>query len=329
MTSKDLFNKWCEIQPSCNKHGFRLLRITSECIPELSLGLDASARRCLVLSVDPDTDIQFSDILRDNISLEYMPDAEIKYVVVKLTDDFFQDLFDDLIVSIYYTISEISDQPQQAKTLLQAFHKWSEFFVRGAAKRLSKEKVQGLIGELKVLQSLITEAPHYEINKTLLAWRGPYGKCADFILTGKDLEVKTILSGKSEVQISSEYQLDPDQGKSLELIVIKVDPDPQQGISLSGQLAIVKGMVHERHGDYSIILTALKQLGIDTGNITDYDNFRFVFTSSITFDAVDTEFPKLTKHNTPEAICEIGYSLKLYLLDEFIVGKNEYTGQRT
>ncbi len=328
MTSNDLVNKWSNISPSSNERGFRLLRITSDCKPELSLGLDVKVQRCLVLSVQSDTAVQIRDIFRDNISLEYLLDDGIAYVVIRLMDAFFVDLFDDLIVSIYHTVSEITEESRQAAALIQAFHKWSEFFDRGNAARLTRAEIQGLLGELRVLQGLTEEITPSGINNLLSAWRGPYEKSADFILDDKDIEVKSMTSGRNEIRISSEYQLEADPGKALELIVIEVESNPQHGISLSGQVKIIRELVHAKLGDFSIVLTALKQKGLTVDNIGDYDNLRFIFVMKTIYDAGKGDFPKLTKSNTADAISGIRYNLRLSLISEHIIDSEDYRARR-
>tara|TARA_B110001469_G_C9648403_1_gene329365 strand:+ start:5278 stop:6174 length:897 start_codon:yes stop_codon:yes gene_type:complete len=297
-------------------------------VPELSIALDSTSKRCLVLSVPQNTLVKFSGSQRDNISIDTLGDETAFYIVMKLEDRFFDDLFDDLIISIFDSISDIGDPNIQARTLIQTFHKWSEFFTAGGTNRLSRDQVQGLIGELKVLETLTHDLPSITIDDLLRSWRGPYDNSADFVLEDRNIEVKTILAGKSAVTISSEYQLSVEQGKGLELTVIDVELNPQNGVSLSMQVETLKTTVYKRLGDFTIILDALRKKGVDAGNIADYDNFRFVFLSKRNYNAAHTDFPKLDQSNTPSALHAIKYSIRLPLISEYLVEQHDYNEER-
>ena len=55
------------------------------------------------------------------------------------------------------------------------------FFEKDRIKKLSKEDVQGLYGELFLLNSLIDKSKQ-NINELIKSWRGPYYDRKDFIL---------------------------------------------------------------------------------------------------------------------------------------------------
>jgi hypothetical protein len=322
ISSIEINERWSKISPSSNRYGFRLLRISSKCIPELSIGLDHQSKRCLVLSLDPAVQLGVTGIHRNNISLEHIPGSELQYLVIKLIDDFFEDLFDDLIVSIYNCVSQLEDELIQSKEFRTSFLKWSEFFIKGNNSRLSKDEVQGLIGELKMLEELLTDAD--QVDEMLSGWRGPYDESKDFILNDKDIEVKTIQNGRDSIQISSEYQLEAGGEKIFEVVLYKVKIDPRGGVSLRQQVDKVKALVFQGMGNFSIVLDALRQKNLGSGNLSDYDNFRYTFRSRIIYDADASEFPKLTSVNIPNEIFALKYSLKLSQINDFIENSYEY-----
>ncbi|ADE55744.1 conserved hypothetical protein [Coraliomargarita akajimensis DSM 45221] len=316
--------KWGGIGPTSGQHGLRLLRISGQCIPELSLGLDGNLKRCLVLSLDSIVNLEMPETTREHLSLSLLKEQQIQHVVIKLADAYFNDLFNDLILSIYNKISKIELQSDQARELIRSFYKWSEFFIRSSSSRLSREQIQGLSGELKFLRECVGNEAEMHIDDQLRAWRGPYDNSSDFIFENKSIEVKTILSGKNSVRISSEFQLATEPEKDLELLIFEVDLNPQDGTSLSDQLKLLKEAIYERLGDYTIILETLRQKGLNMSNVSDYDNFRFVFLSKRVFNAADDGFPKLTANNTPQAVDSISYAIKLPLLTEYLVQTVNY-----
>jgi hypothetical protein len=124
------------------------------------------------------------------------------------------------------------------------------------------------------------------------------------------------------VKISSEYQLEKEFAKDLELLVLSVENNYIEGISLSKLLNEVKEEIIKKMGDFSIVLTALSQKNITTQNISEYDNYCFKAKEKIIYECND-EFPKLTKSNIPEAISGITYTLQLKQLERFIINKED------
>ena len=106
--------------------------------------------------------------------------------------------------------------------------------------------------------------------------------------------------------------------------MIEVEINPQQGRSLSQQIHSLKELIFDRRGDFSIVLAALQQKGISRSNINEYDNFRFVYISRITYDADGDNFPKLTSTNTPASIHNIKYMIKLSLISEHSSSQEDY-----
>ena len=71
------------------------------------------------------------------------------------------------------------------------------------------------------------------VDDILLSWRGPFDEGHDFVFDFTDYEIKTIEKTKNNVRISSEFQLDSEKGKKIELVVISVEFDIDNGISFN------------------------------------------------------------------------------------------------
>jgi len=324
MNSKDLQDRWLQIGVARSEHSLRLLRISAECVPELSLGLSPSQRRCLVLSLESIENLNIPATEREYLSLYLLQEEEIQYVVIELIDIYFEDLFNDLIASIYNRIDKIKVLVEQAQELIRCFHRWSEFFTKVNSSRLSRQQIEGLLGELQMLQECITKNTDINIDHLLNAWRGPYDNSTDFLFDSKNVEVKTILSGKNSVVISSEFQLAIEPAKDLELVVYEVEQNTQDGFSISEQLKSLKEVIYTRLGDFTIILKALAKMSLTMGNVTEYDNFRFSFQTKRTYKAADEEFPKLNNENTKAAIHSLKYSIRLGLLENYLIEELKY-----
>lgn len=291
-------------------------------IPEISVGLNSKLHRCLLLELPEVHNVDFQTSVKQNLTLSFF--ADTGYIVLELTDNSYTDLFNDLIVSLYQRIYQLTDVDEYSKIFIQMFYKWSEFFDDKKSEKLSQDVIKGLFGELFVLKEQIEECSSAHLNDLLHAWKGPYDEGHDFVLDQKNIEVKTIEQSKGSVKISSEYQLDPEADKKLELLVLSVETNPVIGQSLSALLNDIKEMIINKLGDFSIVLTALAQKNINIKNIYQYDNYRFEPVEETVYNCTEETFPKLTNSNTPKAIGSIRYTLYLSYLKDFILSTRKF-----
>lgn len=305
------------------KSEFEYTRIDNgDSIPEISLGFNSKQNRCLLLELPKIHNVDFQTSVKQNLTMSFFSDTG--YIVLELTDSSYTDLFNDLVISIYQRIYQLTDVDEYSKIFIQMFYKWSEFFDDRKSEKLSQDIIKGLFGELFVLKTLIEDSTSSHLNDLLDSWKGPYDKGHDFELDQKNIEVKTKEMSKLSVKISSEYQLEPEADKALELLVLSVETNPEKGQSLRLLFADVKDMIINKMGDVSIVLEALSQKSITAQNIYQYDNYRFEVIEEVAYDCNNPEFPKLTKSNTPKAIGNIQYTLYLSYLNEFIISVKKY-----
>ena len=298
---------------------FEFKRIDSESIPDIHIGLNSNFNRCLFLELPNKHNVDFQTVVKKNLTLYFF--AEINYIVLELTDSSFFDLFDDLILSIYSNIYQLDEVDEYAKNFIQIFYKWSEFFEDKESHKLSLESIKGIWGELFVLKGLIEKSNSFQINETLNSWRGLYDEAHDFVMEDKNIEVKTKDLSHLSVKISSEYQLEEELDKGLELLVLSVEIDFIKGNSLRSLVDEVKLLVIDKMGDFSIILTALLQKNILMSNLYQYDNYRFLVEEQLVYDCRKEGFPKLVKSNTSKAIGSIRYRLQLSYLSDYLIYK--------
>ena len=256
---------------------------------------------------------------RENISLDYLKDSASNYIIIRLENDYFEDLFDDLIASIYHQIEREKSATKFSEKFISTFHKWSDFFDSQVATNLSPEALQGLMGELIYLGQLLDAATAITVNDMLESWRGPYGDQTDFILADKRVEVKAVCGTSRAVRISSEFQLEKELGLGIELVVISLEKDPSTGLSIKEKLTELKDCVLTLCGDISIVLKALKELEISYRNIGNYDNIRFRYVSTFRYDAALEGFPKIVRSSLQNSIRKVKYSLMLTEISEYII----------
>lgn len=322
MTSMELKQKWSGLSENPVTSGFRSLRISADCICELYLGVSKEGKRCLILSLPSNKHLDFKGIQKENLSIEYF--GEKNLIVVQLTDSDFNDLFDDLVLSLYHGIKSISQVDEYSNHFIEAFYRWSEFFEDKKSDSLSEDAIKGLMGELLVLKSLITDPNRTEINFILNSWKGPYDKGNDFELETKNLEVKTKSPSGIDVKISSEFQLEVSPGKGLELIVVSLLSDFTVGINIRELIFEIKKLVQESLGENSIFWKALSQKNITAKNVSQYDKYKFKPLNSISYNCASDDFPKLNRSNIPDEISVLKYNLRTNLLTPFIIEQRDF-----
>ncbi len=320
MNKEIIENIWSKIIPS-GEGEFEYKLLSKESIPQLNIGYNKKNQRCLILELPFDFHKPFQQFEKENLSLKYF--KKEKCLCIILNDDFFKDLFDDLILSIYSKIYNISNTEEYSELFTRHFFKWSAFFENKKTDGLTRDQVKGLIGELFYLKNLLLNSEQI-VDYILLSWRGPYDEGHDFVFDFTDYEIKTVECLKNNVRISSEFQLESEKGKKLELVVIFVNPDNVNGLSLKSLINDIKTIVLDKLGDNSIFINALAQKGLTIGDLDQYEIYRYIPIEEISYDSTRENFPKLIRSSIPEEINKINYNIRLNLIEEFIINKKQF-----
>jgi Putative PD-(D/E)XK family member, (DUF4420) len=316
MDTHALEAKWKSLMPD-KVDTFKSLRITAESIPDLFIGIDSNNTRCLILKLPQSFACDVSSIQRENLSIEYY--RKTNWLMLKLANSRFNDLFNDLILSLFDKIRLDSEPRSYTRMIIDTFFRWADFFEE-TNKIISDEIVRGAFGELSYLIWEVHNNSILSIDQILSAWQGPFGTRHDFIFPDLHVEVKTKFEHSSDIRISSEFQLQPQDGKNLKLVVTTILNDPS-GFTISDLSRIVHGITTHRRGDFTIFLRALLQIGITPGNIKSLDHHRFHVSSMLGYDCMHPNFPKITQLNHPPAIHTVKYNLRLNDLDRFVINK--------
>ncbi len=317
MDLETLQSKWIDIHKFKDNKGYMALRITPDCIPDLFIATDSDGNRCLLLYLPTGTDINLKPLDKDKLMLSYISDKNV--IVINLKDSNYVDLFNDLILSLYSKLFELHDSNKAANELIRTYYKWSDFFEDCFSNKLSIDQVIGLIGELIVLNSFISAINDETINAALESWQGPYGTSNDFVFDSMNFEVKTRTKSKPFVKISSEYQLEVEFDKGLELVIVTVIQDLANGRSLHDLVEQVIDEIRINNGDVTIFYKALSQVGLTTENVKEYNNYRYDTVSVKHYDCTLNDFPKLSKSDIYDEISSLSYKLRVTKLDQFLI----------
>ena len=322
MNTNDLRNKWKALSQTETLEGYESAILSSKCAAEIFLGVNSLKNHCMLLSLPKSYNLDFNTIKKERISITFYSQQHL--LVLELHDNLYYDIFDDLIVSLYYAIKDIKEVDKYTRKIIQTFNRWSDFFEDESTYLLSKEEVKGLYGELYVLKNMITESSSSSIDEILSSWRGLYDGPYDFVTDIKNIEVKTKTLTKNTVNISSEYQLENENNKGIELLVLSVKEDIINGMSVRQLVEKIKTLVFTKSGDFSIVLKSLRQKHITQKNIIQYDNHRFIALEQIVYNCNCGDFPRLVQSNTHSSITKIRYSLELTHLNAFILSTRRF-----
>lgn len=312
MNVEDLEQKWNNLLLPQNG-SYSYTRIDGQCLPDLHIGISEKGNRCLILVLPPKNKIEFIGEKKENLETYFR--KKENHIVLELTDRFYNSFFVDLVVSLYYRIKDISNDHESAKSFITLIKYWSDFLRAKKGDLLSAEAVKGMYGELTYLEYQLDNL-QLPINEILRSWKGPFDENHDFHFDDKNVEIKTKSVASNEVHISSEFQLEAEKGKKLELVVVSVDDVSVNGDNLSSVIDRIRKKVLDENGDISIISEALSEKNIQFATVSIYDSYMFRLKCFEIFNCDQKDFPKLTSDIIGDHLRKVSYRLVLKTLDD-------------
>ena len=322
MDFEKIEKKWASISLPKSGKGYEAHRIDGSCIPELMVGFNNAGNRCLILELPLGFDPEFTGEKMERLSSVY--DKKENSLILELHDNYFHEEFNHLIVFLYSNVKDLKNHEESTKCFISIIRKWAVFFNPSASDRLSEEALWGIIGELTYLRELINSATSSNVNSILNSWKGPYDTNHDFYFDDKSVEVKTKSINGNAIKISSEHQLDLEQGLPLELMVVSLDKVPSNGETFLSLVNEIRDELFNLGGDSSILINALGQKKLSISELNKYDDFKFTLKSHIVYNCMDIDFPKIIRSKTNDAISRVKYSINLASEDQFITSKIDF-----
>lgn len=201
---------------------------------------------------------------------------------------------------------------------LLAIAQWQVLLRPRPAKRLTLERLRGLVAELWAGETVVSESrPRAELVR---AWSGPLGGIQDYTFpSGHVWEVKAKRSKATTVKVSSAEQLDPDD-KTLRLVVLDLDersgefPNARSLVDLVQSWREALG-AHpaERH----LFDLLISRLGVDLSD-PYYEETCFTLENTTVF-RIDEDFPSLRAADMPSPVSAVRYQFDMRGLEAWIV----------
>ncbi|MFT6338329.1 MAG: hypothetical protein ACJATI_005102 [Halioglobus sp.] len=315
MNRKYLQEKWIAIRKSRTDNQFKVLRFFDNPKVRLFVAITTVDERAIIIYCDNISSIDRLPVDKENISLVIKEDA----VILTLTNSVYQDVFDDLILSIASTLLKEDRSDNHLSLFITKYVEWATFFRNGSSQRLSFEQLLGLYGELTVLKQTLLSGGQFMHNDTISSWRGPFGDVHDFVFEKYDLEVKTKLCKTSTINISSKYQLEPDGERALKLSIVNLMSDDSKGRALHSLILSIRDILDSGNSDLNILHRALLMFDMTLESSVEYDNYRFTLDSINIYNTMLENFPKLVTDNMAVGVSSVRYKLDTKALKPFII----------
>jgi hypothetical protein len=267
-----------------------------------------SLERMLVFRVNPDafdaiTDMPSTRVIRT--SLVNIDDAHTELRVSLAAPEMLR-VFATFVEDVATYASVEPDDRGVLRAFTTRFAHWRRLLAGEATGGLSRDRAQGLWGELWVLKNVVlVEHPELAVD----FWTGADADDKDFRLPTVAVEVKTTRADAPHVmRINGEHQLEhPSGGGGLLLAVLEVESHEQgAGETLNDSVASIRSLL----AGAAVLRFDEKLLsyGYADAERALYEDLRYSLRQSA-WHLVEPGFPRLTSEVLPEGIGRVTYLL--------------------
>ena len=299
----EAWNELAQTLPVARQYRSRL--VSTDIVLEIRAAMRAvDDAPCLLLQTTVGPDALFE---LGGMRLSQVPDATGPLLVLSLEDGSRRDMFVTICADVIAAALS-ANRDKALRQFLGRLNAWRQF-LRDRRERLSRPETIGLIGELMVLERLLS------INSgCLLCWESPSDGLHDFVSRGHALEIKAGLGPAPAVTISRLDQLDDSGLRRLDLLHVRLIEN-STGRSLGDVIAAVNSLLPDAaaRGVFENMLLSRGLLPVDEAARNDPQvQFR-----SIDAYTVTEEFPRLIRSMLPLAITDVSYTLEVRALSPF------------
>jgi hypothetical protein len=304
---------WDELENDNSfSHGLLIRRYSGTVLPDVYIALTAPERfRCIAASVSSLLSVNLTPFsnLKD-ISLELKPDEnkpERTILLLKLINNLHNDIFSLLCEDLILAISEVTDEKQLIKELLNRFEKWKSLFDRAALMGLLPEEQRGLFGELYFLRKFLSINSDYQ--NVINSWIGPERQIRDFQSGEWSVEVKTTHGNNHQkLHITNERQLDTSNLKYLFLYHLSLDSREQAGTTLNQIIQSVSEILLSDYISLNRFKNKLLEVGYFDIHSPLYDKIGYFVRQDI-FYKVENDFPRIEEKDIRPGTGDVNYTI--------------------
>jgi hypothetical protein len=239
-----------------------------------------------------------------------------------LNDENLSQSFSVMCYDLVQRSSKGINVPDALQIFLTALSHWADLFKQKLSGGLTRPETMGLLGELLVLEHLITKGS-INVLTAVKGWRGPDGDARDIGFNGSRIEVKTQLSTKAiTLKVSSLDQLD-DNGGKLHVVLNRISPAENSSHSLNEVVSRLSDLLSQSRYALSEFERKLELASFD--NNSGYSKEKFGLDQTIIY-LVNESFPRLTPQNVPQGIFTVCYEIRGIALESHTSSWEELLG---
>lgn len=302
-----LLAAWTELRP----HPARTRQYRTQAISR-DVPLDAYAALragddapCLLLRAEASPGSLF-EVGGMRLSVDRDDDGSI--LVLSLEDADRRDLFTTVCADAIAAAGE--DRDLGLVRFLERLDAWRRF-LRERHAGMSREETIGLIGELLILERLVTADP-----ALLGSWKSPEDGLQDFENAGHALEIKTGIGAATVIRISSLDQLDAAGMDRIDLVHVRLAEDPS-GRTLADIIDDLQALLRE-DGSRRQFANGLLRRGLMPDDDVARNRPRIRERGIDTYH-VDETFPALVRASVPIAVIETSYGLEARAISDHAI----------
>lgn len=307
-----LQDAWAELRrhpPQARQ--FRTRRISNDVSLNVYAGLRAvDDAPCLLIDAEVQPEALFEV---GGMQLGITADETGSMIVLSLEDSTRSDLFTTLC-SDAISASTFAEPGQELSYFLVRLDAWRQF-LRERHKGLSRAETIGLIGELLVLEKLISIDPAAQS-----CWEAPEDGLHDIQHAGHAIEVKGSLGPASTIRISSLDQLETAGLRRLNLLHVRLIEAPD-GRSLENLITDITALLPDAAARRSFE-NALLRRGLMPDDTISRSRPVFQLRDIVAYD-VNDGFPRLTRASTHPAVTDASYTLDIRAISGMAVDSAE------
>jgi hypothetical protein len=254
------------------------------------------------------------DLAGVDVAVRQDPVEGTSSLLLLLQDAADSDLFAALGSDLLDSTAAVGDTTTGFAVVMRRLQRWQALLSRPRHHRLAAAELQGLFGELSVLDRVLM--PWLGPQATVESWRGPLGEPQDFCTGSTAIEVKALLgTGRQEVHISSADQLEASLQNLLLAVVTLSVASEDTGASLPEIVLSLRTRFGEA-GATPLEAFNDRLLAVGYADLDEYHEHRF---SVERFDwfRVEGAFPRIRPSAVPGGVSRVSYMLSLLACESF------------
>lgn len=318
MTGLQMKTDFCEKWESVGATSSASIRVAADHKLNLFLGYSQEKQRMLILQSHQKVFREEDLPAFENIDLHLEDASDGQKLSLVLNQSSLKDLFSSISWDLVDASSRATTEVGAAQIFINRLKRWSELLEDRHNRGLSFIQQLGLIGELYLLEWLISDQ-EVSPETAIYGWRGPDGDARDISLGSVSVEVKsTLATSRNVIKISSLDQLDVEDGT---LVISRLSfSKSDEGLCFSGLIDSIQRKLDKTRAKNDF-WRKLFVIGYDPE--AEYINNKFQLLKHSLY-IVDENFPKLTPEMVPAGIRSAQYEIDMDGLNQYLLNDKKF-----